>query len=547
MREGCLPRVAWVVLFVACTVAMYAAWSRAADSDAVVGEHPRPFGIRVVDDVTGRGVPLITLTTTNAIELITDSNGWVAFDEPGLLGGDVWFTVSSPGYQFKANGFGFRGVSLKTTPGGEATIKIHRTQIAERLYRITGQGIYADSVRLGKEMPIEHPVLDARVVGQDSAQTVVYKGRVYWFWGDTVRPEAPLGNFHMTGATSLLPSDGGLDPSVGVNLDYFESENGFVQPLFNLKEKGLVWSGNPMVLKSPEGERLVCQYTRLLNMSDVRARGLAVWNDQTHQFEPWVDVPLDARLKPIGLNPFRYADDGVEYIYFPGPYPLIRVRATWADVSDLSRYEGWTPLMPGTAYQGAESQIERDSQGHVVYGWKANTGMLDEAAQKALVDAGLLKPDEVWLDLHDVKTDRNVALHGGTVRWNPYRRKWILIAVELRMPQDVAPQDIGNVQKLVAAAQAQKIDSVLGNVWYSEADQPQGPFRKAVQIATHPLYSFYHPVQHEFFDQEGGRIVYFEGTYTAMFSGNSHPTPRYDYNQIMYRLDLSDPQLKLDH
>ncbi|MBU6411264.1 MAG: hypothetical protein KGR98_12840, partial [Verrucomicrobia bacterium] len=30
----------------------------------------------------------------------------------------------------------------------------------------------------------------------------------------------------------------------------------------------------------------------------------------------------------------------------------------------------------------------------------------------------------------------------------------------------------------------------------------------------------------------------------STFSGNKHPTPRYDYNQIMYRLDLSDPCLQ---
>jgi len=39
-------------------------------------------------------------------------------------------------------------------------------------------------------------------------------------------------------------------------------------------------------------------------------------------------------------------------------------------------------------------------------------------------------------------------------------------------------------------------------------------------------------------------MIYFEGTYASTFSGNEFPTPRYDYNQIMYRLDLSSPQLK---
>ena len=44
-------------------------------------------------------------------------------------------------------------------------------------------------------------------------------------------------------------------------------------------------------------------------------------------------------------------------------------------------------------------------------------------------------------------------------------------------------------------------------------------------------------------DQEGGRVIYFEGTYANTFSGNPEATPRYDYNQVMYRLDLDDPRL----
>jgi hypothetical protein len=43
--------------------------------------------------------------------------------------------------------------------------------------------------------------------------------------------------------------------------------------------------------------------------------------------------------------------------------------------------------------------------------------------------------------------------------------------------------------------------------------------------------------------QLGGQIVFFEGTYTQTFSNAPVATPRYDYNQIMYRLDLSKPQL----
>ena len=85
---------------------------------------------------------------------------------------------------------------------------------------------------------------------------------------------------------------------------------------------------------------------------------------------------------------------------------------------------------------------------------------------------------------------------------------------------------------------------MLGEIWYAEAHHPTGPFRKARKIVTHEQYSFYNPAHHDFLDQDGGRTIFFEGTYTAEFSGNKNPTPRYDYNQIMYQLDLDDERLK---
>ena len=87
--------------------------------------------------------------------------------------------------------------------------------------------------------------------------------------------------------------------------------------------------------------------------------------------------------------------------------------------------------------------------------------------------------------------------------------------------------------------------SNLGEVWFAEADTPAGPWVYARRIVTHDHYTFYNPTQHPFFDQDGGRLIYFEGTYTDAFSGNPQKTPRYNYNQVMYRLALDDPRLAL--
>ena len=115
------------------------------------------FTIQVVDRQTGRGVPLVELRTTNSIRLFTDSNGIVAFREPGLMDREVFFFVESHGYEVPKDGFGYRGVRLRTTPGQEAIVKIDRLNIAERLYRVTGQGIYRDSVLTGRPVPLQEP------------------------------------------------------------------------------------------------------------------------------------------------------------------------------------------------------------------------------------------------------------------------------------------------------------------------------------------------------------------------------------------------------
>ena len=79
------------------------------------------FAIRVVDEQTGRGVPLVELKTTNDVRHVTDSNGLIAFHEPGLMDTEVFFHVASHGYEYPKDGFGYRGVRLKPTAGGEAT------------------------------------------------------------------------------------------------------------------------------------------------------------------------------------------------------------------------------------------------------------------------------------------------------------------------------------------------------------------------------------------------------------------------------------------
>src|SRR5260370_4250321 len=166
---------------------------------------------------------MVGLQTTGSVRDYTDSNGLGAFAGPGVMNQRVWFSVSAHGYEFPPDGFGIRGATLETKVGGSAQLKIKRLNIAERLYSITGQGIYRDPVLLGRKPPIAEPLLNASVTGQDGILTAIYRGKLYWLYGDTSRLSYALGNFAMSGATTALPDQ--IDPPVGDNLKYFIAKN----------------------------------------------------------------------------------------------------------------------------------------------------------------------------------------------------------------------------------------------------------------------------------------------------------------------------------
>ena len=86
----------------------------------VLSLRPRPFRIQVVEEGTGRGVPLVELKTVNQVRYVTDSNGIVAFDEPGLFDHKIYFAIRSHGYEVELDGFGFRGAAFQVTAGGSA-------------------------------------------------------------------------------------------------------------------------------------------------------------------------------------------------------------------------------------------------------------------------------------------------------------------------------------------------------------------------------------------------------------------------------------------
>jgi len=468
-----------------------------------------PFVIRITDAATGRGVPLVSLRADCGQEFITDSAGVVALYEPPYMNRRVRFSVFSHGYKAPVDGF-----SADVKPYGKAEFAIERTNVAERLYRITGAGIYHHSTLAGLKTPLKNPNLSGKVVGQDTVAMTRYKGQYHWLWGDTDRPAYPLGNFKTSGAVSPLSGPG---PEIGIDLTYFTDKSGFSKKMFPRDDAGLVWMGTMNTVTDGGAEKLIASYAARGADQKVFEQGFAVFDDETQQWESGVRFKPGHRLGSEG-HAYKHTDG---YIYVTQPYPVIRFRADLRRVMRPETFEGFTCLAPGSAFEGEHTKVERNSAGRLVWRWKRNTAVLDDKQWKKLVDSGVVKADEAFNRFVDIDTGNHVVNHGGSVAYNAHRRCWVMIFL----------QSWGK-------------PSFLGEVWYAQAPSPQGPWTRAVRIITHDNYTFYNVQSHPEFDERNGRYMYLEGTYVTTYSGNPNPTPRYDYNQVMYRLDLDHPAIE---
>ncbi|HYE30459.1 MAG TPA: hypothetical protein VEH27_03460 [Methylomirabilota bacterium] len=472
--------------------------------------------IEVLDAQTQRGVPLVKLETTSRVRYVTDSAGRVAFHEPGLMNTDVFFTIRSHGYEAPKDGFGLTGIKVKSAAGKTTQLKLKRKNIAERLYRTTGEGIYRDTELLGLPVPLNTPPIRAGVTGQDSAQVVIYKNQARWFWGDTSHLNYGLGNFRTCGAVVDLT---GLDTTKGIALNYFTNENGLSKQMCPFEPKdGVVWIDGLTTVRDSKGqERMVTRFTRLKGLSAPLEHGLAIWNDEQSIFERLARFDLKNQWQCPRGQAFT-APDG--YIYFAAPFPTVRVKAQLETLKQQANYEAWTPIKDGQAFAGKDTALVRNTDNSAYYRWTTKAPPLTTKEEQELLRAGRLLPSDLRWSPADSAGGKSPVMHAGSVRWNNYRKRHIMIATE-----------IGGT-------------SMLGEVWYAEAEQLTGPWNRATKIVTHENYDFYNSVHHAFLDQDGGRRTFFEGTYTYTFSGQTNATPRYEYNQILYSLDLSDPRLR---
>lgn len=500
-----------------CLSAIALAQSRAQSSAEYAG-------IRVVDAATGRGVPQVELETVNNVRFITDNAGLVAINEPGWLGQETFFFVRTHGYAADKDGFGYAGARVTLQAGEIAEIKLTRVNLAERLCRLTGEGLWRDSILLGEGESLPAAPRGA-VAGQDSVQTAMYHDRVYWFWGDTARMKYPLGLFRTAGATSPVPdaNDPASDPAGGIPFEYFVGEDGFARVMMPLSERreGVVWIFGVCTVKDVAGrEHLLGHYSRRKSLSEEIEQGIAEFNDERQIFEPVRVLPAEETWRRLAGNPITYSEGGREWLLCGSPVLNVRVPATYEAVLDPTQYQALTCAQATEAGKPPAPQFTPD--GPPDWRWQTDLPPTDAATELRWLKNGRLQPDQARFLLTSANdASERVLVHSGSVRWNEHRQRWIMIAGQV-------------------GGQA----SNLGEVWYAESRAPSGPFGPAVRIVTHDRQSFYNVNHHAFLDREGGRLIHFEGTYTNTFSGNAEKTPRYDYNQVLYRLDLDNPALR---
>ncbi len=482
-------------------------------------------GIRVLDAASGRAVPLVELETVNGLKFVTDNDGRVAFHEPGLMGRAVFFSVRSHGYEVRKDGFGYAGVRVTPRAGKTVEIKVTRRILAERLCRLTGEGLYRDSLLLGHKPPLPASPHPGRVAGQDSVQAAVYRDRVYWFWGDTNRMDYPLGLFRTAGATTPVPDPKNpkSDPANGIAYDYFtDPKTGFARAMMPLAERpeGVVWVSAVCVVPDGKGtDKLVCHYSRRKGLAKELEQGIAIFDDEKAVFKPAVQLPLTESWRRPQGHPILHEEGGTQWLLFGSPTPNVRVAATLKAVLDPTQYEAFTCFR---AVAGKPQGPDLGKDGKPVWRWQKELPPVNSRVEQRWVKAKKLNPEHArFLPADAAAPADRVVLHSGSVRWNGYRKRWVLVA-----------------------GQVDGKTSFLGEVWYAEAHSPLGPFTRAVKVLTHDRQSFYNVCHHAFLDRDGGRTIHFEGTYTNDFSGNPEKTPRYNYNQVLYRLDLGAAGLR---
>ena len=485
--------------------------SNASDRETRLLAGPLPTGARgfviTANSDSGRGVPLTQIFVDDVLIGVTDNGGRALLFDPDLITATAQTTtleIKSDGYVLvDAQGAAQDSVDVELVAGGETVLQLVRTVAAERLYRITGAGTWRDTVLLGLPVPVAQPLLNAGVVGQDSALSAVYRGEGFYVWGDTTRISYPLGNFHAAGARFAIPDARGVSTGAqrdqGIDLRYIENEDGFAGAIAQMPGPGPTWLDGLVVVDDDGVEALYATYGKYPALAAPVATGLVRFDDATDRFVQVFEYDLASVIgRPEGQS---VAHDGL--LYFRDG---VRVAATVAGLQDPASYASFTPVQQ-------DGSVERDDDGVAVYRYR--TGGVPVRYDNDLPGADRLRGHE-----HDVDSGSPIVIHGNdSVVFHKGIGRYIKVA-----------QQIGGDT------------SFLGELFLFAADTPHGPWSWGRKIVTHDGMTFYNARIHTFLNDDDD--IYFEGTFTKSFS-STPPVPRADYNQVMMRVPANLAALRV--
>ena len=457
-----------------------------------------------VDTADNRPIPLVIGTATDNTTVVSDNAGYISIPVNLPKGTAFYLQVQSPGYDIPPDGFGYRGIRLVVGNPIER-IKLRRINIAQRSGRTTGIGKYIHAQTLG----VIGQVTETPLTGMDSVQTSELRGTRFVFFGDTNWSGYPLGNFKTT--TGVVKTQSKL-PNCSYSIDYNTDIKGFPKSsiLENTDEPGVVWISGVIRI----GDEIVGYANRRKSLQQQLAHGFVRWNPTKKLFSDFQPLP-ETSWKHLDGHPILYQDEGVDYVMFGHAIPNFRVKADVRAIRSGLTFETYSCLLPN-------GDVDYDEKRAPIWRWRSDGTPIDSEREASLIKRGTLAREQCKYLLTEHATKRMVIPHRGSVRWNAIIQRWVLVFTAINEP-----------------------DSMLGELYIAAATTPTGPWTPCIRIATHPRYSFYNPVHHSWLDKQRGKVITIEGTYTMSFSGNSVPTPHYEYNQLTYQVDLSDERLAI--
>ncbi len=322
---------------------------------------------------------------------------------------------------------------------------------------------------------------ESGVFGCDSVVTAELDGCLHWFWGDTNLAHHPLGIFNVSGATT----DKFMPPAKPPLRPPYA--------FFTARTNSTAAGG-----EHPRG------------MAQVPGEGPTwIWGAITLPDANATPHLVAAAVKVKGeLHAYRW--DLVEWD--PCEKLFLPLKTVWK--KDASRSEP-PPVPNGHAVPWTDAAGQH---------WILFCNPFPTLRTPATYEGW--KNPKTWQPIRPSRTAATPAgeaipVHAGHMSWHPWSGKWIAIFTQ----KGGSP-------------------SFLGEIWLTEAAGPEGPWVNARKVLSHDDYTFYNPVLHPEFFSADSPLIYFEGTYTTMFSGNKQPTPRWEYNQVLYQVDLSKTPFK---